>query len=55
MAYIQGQKYSSILYIVTNCNIIVSMTVCIYRYIHAKTLYYRGRNKGIVCVFEKWW
>ena len=29
MAYIQGQKCSFILYIVTNCNIILFMTVCI--------------------------
>ena len=28
------------------------MTVCIYRYIHATTLYYKGRNKVIVCVWE---
>jgi len=29
-----------ILYTAMNCNIVVFMTVCIYRYIHATALYY---------------
>ena len=31
---------SCILYIATSCNIVVFMTVCIYRYIHTTALYY---------------
>lgn len=36
MAYIQGRN--TYLYLATNCNIVVFMTVCIYRYIHAIAL-----------------
>jgi hypothetical protein len=32
--------YYIILYIATNCNIVVFMTVCIYRYIHTTALFY---------------
>ena len=41
MAYIQSWTCSCILYIATNCNIVVFMTVCIHRYKHTTALYYR--------------
>ena len=37
---INRETCSCILYIATNCNIVVFMTVCIYRYIHTTALYY---------------
>ena len=40
--------------IVTNCNIIVFMTICIYRYIQATALYYgRGTNKSVRTSVER--
>jgi len=35
----RAETCSCILYIATNCNIVVFMTVCIYRYIHTTALY----------------
>jgi len=40
MAYIRAETCSCILYIATNCNILVFMTVCIYKYIHTTALCY---------------
>jgi len=39
MVYIQGETCSCVLYITTNCNIVVIMTVCIYRYTDTTALY----------------
>jgi len=33
-------KTCILLHIATNCNVVVFMTVCIYRYIHTTALYY---------------
>jgi len=34
-----GHWIKKILYIATNCNIVVSVTICIYRYTHTTALY----------------
>jgi len=35
-----AEACNCVLYIATNCNIVVFMTVCIYRYTQATALYY---------------
>ena len=35
----RAETCSCILYIATNCNIVVFMTGCVYRYIHTTALY----------------
>jgi len=47
MAYIMAETCSCILYIATNCNIIVFMTVCIYRYINTTALYLNWGRPGL--------
>ena len=40
IAHIRAETCSCILYIASNCNIVVFMTVCIYRYTHTTALCY---------------
>jgi len=46
MTYVQAETRSCILYIATNCNIVVFMTVCIYIDIHTLQLCIMGQRNS---------
>ena len=50
----RAETCSCILYIATNCNIVVFMSVCIYRYIHTTALCYWPNTTGMTHFKMKW-